>query len=812
MSDPKKKKKSSKAEKRKMPKKTMALLVAALIIIYIAVVFYLIHVGVVMATTGKDVMDSLGLGAIHMVTMPLMMTPFPTTMFLIILGVTAFIGIIIMYNTVYMSKRRHDDLDNIAGDAEWMSEEELAEYNELRTEPKGKPYAKGRGNVIVSKDIFLAIDAWTKRNLNHLCIGGSGTGKTFQFVIPNILQRNCSMVITDPSGGLYKEYASYLEYYGYKVKCFNLDRTAKSCHYNPFKYIQTDKDIETLVTMIISNTTSPEAKGDEFWAKCETALFCAFIGYLHHYGDEKDKNFSGLKDMIRNADVDENNSSNQSMTDLLFEELKANPKTRDSFVMAQYKTFRLAAGKTLKSILVSAGVRLQAFDLPDIKHLTETDDINLDGIADEKTAIFIIIPTEDTSLNFIAGLMYSQLFTRLYRYCENEAEYGYFIKDSEGEIIKTFRAKNRGASKDAKNAAEEYKKIAATAAVKESKNIVIRGDVDENGEIKQSLNLWEIRADGGSGELLGFRGTKELAERALEDMRTGEIVPVSSLSNNGQRCPIHVRFLLDEFANTGKIPDFTQKISTIRKYAISTTIILQSITQLQELYDKQWETISANCDTTLYLGGGIDNTTTEWFNKVLGKETVRGMSESISKQNNSESYQMTGRDLQSQNALRTMSDEAIVIPRSSNPRKGPLFPTLEHEEWGLACSLPPYEFDHDKYRYIEGIKAYAAQEKSAPVPQKESAADRAYREEENEKAKQLAEDVNGNADIEEEKKLQEITVIDSLDNSPETANEVEELFTDGTGSEGEELDEEDMADYVEFDMDDGMSFSVAPMA
>ena len=210
-------------------------------------------------------------------------------------------------------------------------------------------------------------------------IGGSGSGKSYNFVGPNLMQANCSYVVTDPSGGLFKEYGHFFERQGYHVKCFNLSRMSEGNHYNPFHYIHSDKDVEILVTTLISNTTPPDKSGgDPFWEKSETALLVALIAYLYHYCDEEMQNFSSVMKLMRAADSDENDSSQKSQLDYIFDGIEN--EDPNSFAVKQYKTFKMGAGKTLKGILISCAVRLQAFDLEDVATLTDSDDIELDNV------------------------------------------------------------------------------------------------------------------------------------------------------------------------------------------------------------------------------------------------------------------------------------------------------------------------------------------------------------------------------------------------------------------------------------------------
>lgn len=781
------------------------------IIIFVILVFYLIHVACVVG--GKiDLISALPLGLTHMFSSPSDIFPLPSIAGTYVLICGVIYALVWGFIIVSQNLRKHDDLDTIAGDAKWMDKKELIKYNTERAEPLGKPVATGYNNAIVSNDIKLSMNAEaTNCTINILVIGGTGTGKSFRVIGPNILQRNCSMIITDPSGGLYKQYGSYLEYYGYKVKCFNLSNMDQSNHYNPFNYIHSDKDVEILVNTLITNTTDPnKSGGDEFWTKSETALLCALISYLYNYRPKEEQTFSMVKNLINAGNIDENNSATQSPLDLIFEKLKQ--EHPDCFAMAQYETFRLAAGKTLKSILISCGVRLQAFDLEDVRTLTDRDDIALDYIGDEKTAIFVIIPTGDNTFNFLAGLMYSQLFTGLYTYCETNAEFGYLVKDADDEVVRTYRAGNKKETEMAKNAAIDFIKKARGASVVKNEKFSVEG--------KKKKEFWEIRADKGTGELLGFRGTKELAEQALAAIQNGSVVQNSTQSNHGQRCPIHVRFLLDEFSNTGKIPTFTQKLSTIRKYEISTTIILQSLKQLENLYEKEWDVITGNCDTTVYLGGGADEKTCEWIVKLLGKKTVRTKSDNYSKGGGSEGFQYQSIDLISISQLRTLpKGKCVVIPRSVNPVYGNMYDTPHHPEWKKLLSLPSYEYSGEKYSYIlnetKGVKTAkdVLSKQKSDIIDKETLNDSTYRNSQNRNSRQQAEEININMDAGGSQKISDITEVDVLKTIKETSGKIKELLdASDVSSSTEKIASEDIEDMVEFIYGEDIAYSIRPMA
>lgn len=350
------------------------------------------------------------------------------------------------------------------------------------------------------------------RNKNVLVIGGSGSGKTRFFIKPNIMlctkTKGYSLVVTDPKGTLITECGKMLAAAGYDVRVFNVISFQKSMHYNPFAYIRSEKDILKLVTALIANTKGEGKGGDDFWVKAETLLYMALIGYIHYELPPAAQNFTTLIDMLNSMEVREEDEEYRNPVDLMFEKLKA--EKPEHFAVRQYAKYRMAAGKTAKSILVSCGARLAVFDIQELREITAYDELHLDTLGDKRTALFLIMSDTDASFNFLISLAYSQMFNLL---CEK--------------------------------ADDVY----------------------------------------------------------------------------GGRLPVHVRCLLDEFANIGQIPNFERLIATIRSREISACIVLQAQSQLKAIYKDSADTIVGNCDTLLFLGGK-EKTTLKEMEELLGKETI----------------------------------------------------------------------------------------------------------------------------------------------------------------------------------------------
>ena len=449
-------------------------------------------------------------------------------------------------------------------------------------------------NVILTETERLMMSGRPKqpkyaRNKNILVIGGSGSGKTRFFVKPNLMQMHSSYVVTDPKGTVLVECGKMLLKNGYKVKVLNTINFKKSMHYNPFAYIRSEKDILKLVNTIILNTKGEgQQSGEDFWVKAEKLYYTALIGYIWYECVEEEQNFTTLLDMINASEAREDDEEFKNSVDLMFDELEE--REPDHFAVKQYKKYKLAAGKTAKSILISCGARLAPFDIKELRDLTSYDELELDMLGDEKAALFVIISDTDDTFNFIVSIMYTQLF-----------------------------------------------------------------------------NLLCDRAD---------------------DVYNG-------------RLPIHVRCLLDEFANIGQIPKFEKLIATIRSREISASIILQSKSQLKAIYKDNADTIEGNCDTTLFLGGK-EKTTLKELAEVLGKETIdlyntsdtRGTSQSYGL-----NYQKTGKELMSQDEIAVMDGgKCIMQLRGVRPFFSSKFDITKHKQYHLLSDYDEKNaFDIEKY-------------------------------------------------------------------------------------------------------------------
>ncbi len=432
------------------------------------------------------------------------------------------------------------------------------------------------------------------RNKNVLVVGGSGSGKTRFFVKPNIMQMHSSYVVTDPKGTILTETGKMLSENGYDIKIINTINFKKSMKYNPFAYLRSEKDILKLVQTIIVNTSDKTKQGgDDFWEKAEVLYYTALIGYIYYESPPEEQNFNTLIAMIEASEVREDDENFKNAIDYLFDDLKKeNP---EHFALKQYKKYKLAAGKTAKSILISCGARLAPFDIAEMKEIMSDDELNLDTLGDKKSALFVVISDTDDTFNFIVSIMYSQLF-----------------------------------------------------------------------------NLLCDKAD---------------------DVYGGKL-------------PVHVRFILDEFANIGLIPKFEKLIATIRSREISAAIILQASSQLKALYKDNADTIVGNCDTTLFLGGKENNTLKE-LSEILGKETIELYNNSENRSNQKSygiNYQKLGRELMSKDELFVLDGNKCILQiRGAYPFLSNKFDITKHKNYKyLEDYNKSNRFNVSKYLYEKG--------------------------------------------------------------------------------------------------------------
>ena len=539
----------------------------------------------VRAYIGGDIIDKIFQGILEINTMSFLPSLHPTD---IIMGVVVAVLIkIIVYTKGKNAKKFRQGKEY--GSARWGNRKDIEPYMD----------EKFQNNILLTKTERLSMNGRPSnpkyaRNKNVLVIGGSGSGKTRFYVKPNLMQMHSSYCVTDPKGTIVLECGKMLEDNGYEIKILNTINFKKSMKYNPFAYLRSEKDILKLVQTIIANTKGEgEKAGEDFWVKAEKLYYTALMGYIFYEAPREEKNFATLLDMIDASEVREDDETYMNPIDRLFEALEKKEPTH--FAVKQYKKYKLAAGKTAKSILISCGARLAPFDIQELRDLMSEDELELDTLGDRKTALFVIISDTDDTFNFVVSIMYSQLFNLL---CDK--------------------------------ADDEY----------------------------------------------------------------------------GGRLPVHVRCLLDEFANIGLIPKFEKLIATIRSREISANIILQAQSQLKAIYKDNADTIVGNCDSTLFLGGK-EKTTLKELSETLGKETIDLYNTSETRSNQKSfglNYQKTGKELMSQDEITVMDGSKCIFQlRGVRPFLSDKYDITKHKNYKL---LEDYDkknvFDIESYMKRKG--------------------------------------------------------------------------------------------------------------
>lgn len=539
----------------------------------------------VRAYTGGDVIDKIFQGILELNTMSFIPSIHPTD---ILIGV----GVVVLIKFIVYTKGKNAKKFRQGkeyGSARWGTAKDIQPYVD----------EKFQNNILLTQTERLTMNGRPAnpkyaRNKNVLVIGGSGSGKTRFYVKPNLMQMHSSYCVTDPKGTIVIECGKMLEDNGYEIKILNTINFKKSMKYNPFAYLRSEKDILKLVQTIIANTKGEgEKAGEDFWVKAEKLYYTALIGYIFYEAPREEKNFATLLDMIDASEVREDDETYMNPIDRLFEALEKKEPTH--FAVKQYKKYKLAAGKTAKSILISCGARLAPFDIQELRDLMKEDELELDTLGDRKTALFVIISDTDDTFNFVVSIMYSQLFNLL---CDK--------------------------------ADDEY----------------------------------------------------------------------------GGRLPVHVRCLLDEFANIGLIPKFEKLIATIRSREISASIILQAQSQLKAIYKDNADTIVGNCDSTLFLGGK-EKTTLKELSETLGKETIDLYNTSETRSNANSyglNYQKTGKELMSQDEITVMDGSKCIFQlRGVRPFLSDKFDITKHKNYKL---LEDYDkknvFDIESYMKRKG--------------------------------------------------------------------------------------------------------------
>lgn len=488
------------------------------------------------------------------------------------------VGIILSDERNYRLKEEH-------GSAKWGSPKLLR-----------KKYAEkdASRNLPLTQHVSIGLDGRKHlRNLNILVCGGSGSGKTRCHAKPAILNAGVSFVVPDPKGEIIRAEGNALLAKGYSIKVLDLINMEKSHCYNPFVYLRDDNDIQRLATNLFKSTTPKGTKTqDPFWDNAAMMLLLALMFYLHYEAPPEEQNFPMVMEMLRagmtdDDDEEESGNSQYSILDEIFDRLELRNPTH--IALKYYRSYRSGSTKTLKSIQITLASRLEKFNLDSLASITQTDEMELWSLGERKTAIFAIIPDNDTSFNFLITILYTQLFQQLYR---------------QADIV------------------------------------------------------------------------------------------------HGGRLPVHVHFVMDEFPNVALPDDFDKLLATMRSREISVSIIVQNITQLKALFEKEWESIVGNCDEFLYLGGN-EQSTHEYISKLLGKETIDTKTFGRSRGRNGSyttNFQITGRELLTPDEVRRLDNRyALLFIRGERPTKDLKYDIKKHPNAALSedGGAPPYIHGED---------------------------------------------------------------------------------------------------------------------
>lgn len=487
---------------------------------------------------------------------------------------------------IYLSTARNYRRREEHGSAHWGNAGQVNKKYENKAEPEK--------NKILTQKTKIGLDGRKhRRNLNVLVCGGSGAGKTRFYAKPNIMQANTSFVILDPKGENVRDTGNLLKAKGYDIKVLDLINMDKSYCYNPFVYLHSDNDIQKLVTNIFKNTTPKGSQSqDPFWDQAAMMLLLALVFFLHYEAPPEEQNFPMVMEMIRSGEVKEDDDGFMSPLDRLFARLA--DRTPDHIALKYYRNYRSGSGKTLKSIQITLVARLEKFNLDSLAAITQSDEMELDRLGEKKTAIYAVIPDNDSSYNFIVGILYTQLFQQLYY----------------------------------------------------------------------------------SADVM-----------------------------HGGRLPVHVHFVMDEFANVALPDEFDKLLSTMRSREISVSIIIQNLAQLKKLFEKEWESIVGNCDEFLYLGGN-EQSTHEYVSKLLGKETIDMNTYGQSKGRNgnySTNWQITGRELMTPDEVRMMDNKyALLFIRGERPIMDLKYDILKHPNIKLSADGGAEPYEHARPNYSIG--------------------------------------------------------------------------------------------------------------
>lgn len=692
----------------------------------------------------------------------------------------------VMYT--YDRLRISHDRNTGKGDAHWGDIREIMSRFAEFTDDKKKEYKTAYNNAIMSKNIQMSLNHNKHFHaLNTLLIGATGTGKSRFVLKPNLLQMNASYVVTDPKGAILNECGEAMRRFGYNVKVFDLVNMGNCDTYNPLKYCRRESDIKKIVQAFMKNTDSTGGQGggnkDPFWDDSMSAFLCACIGFLVTkpegsllpYGQipeivgKKDPEtgfsltfspvFANLCELTRMANKKwepssgitlydgvklgdgKNNTANASELAAIFENLRAWEAARQGknpdemvkpYCLREWENFRIAPEKTSTTILMTTAVRLDPFNIEQVKDLTASDSLDIDKFGLQRDVLFVIIPTNDRTYNFLVAFLYTQLFDQIYFNCENNNSGTKNLLLPNGELVRHFNREEVGLGIDDEvaNLKNAHAVKQAGGGIKHGTRKVTKGFLFKK-TVKEKVTFddgwYDIMA--ADGTLITRRPDKDKTDKYLADLKNAKLEPA-----HGIAAPTHIRFLLDEFPNIGEIPEFKEKLATMRGYEISCMVICQTITQLKGMYEKDYEVIDANCPQTIFLGGD-ENSNNEYFSKKLGNATIVLSNNSVDAKRVNQSGNTDQRALMSPDELGRMPfEEQLVIISGEYPLRDKKYDYPKHKNYkytnDYCCGIGIHDgstFDRSHYDKFKNVPLMIKVEGASAVPSVEPLTEEAFK-------------------------------------------------------------------------------------
>ena len=667
---------------------------------------------------------------------------FPSKMFGGIITVVMLVDMLAFMYYSYNKFRLHHDENTLKGSAQWANIKALCMKYADFVDRKKRDFVHAKNNVIFSKNFYASTNVKKhKHALNTLIVGASGTGKTRFWLKPNLLQMNTSYVITDPKGEILENCGEALRRNGYDVKVFDIKDMKDCCTYNPLKYCKKENDIKKVVEAFILNTDKTGGKGggnrDPFWDDAMNGFMCATIALLTTcpkgsdipYGQIPEVTggtiyepcFSNLTEFTRMANSKwtdncgiarlgdaalgdgKNNTANASKLAMIFSNLavyeaKLQNKPVDMiekpYALREWENFKIAPEKTSTTILMTVAVRLDPFNIAEIRDLTTTDTVCLDEFATKKTALFLIMDATDKTYNFLLAFLFTQLFNILYNFGEYKVAGSKSLRMKDGEFVYFFPKEIAQDNNQVKDIVADLKKAKPVHQEKPGNTPVTKTD----GKYHHTFSdeWWDIVSP--NGILISRKPSKAEAEEYCENLKHASLK-----SGQTPALPIPVRMLIDEFPNIGKIPEYMQKLATMRGYDISSVTICQTITQLKGMYPDDYEVIDGNSPFVVFLGGD-ENSNNDYLSKKLGMSTVRNNNSSVDSKKVSASYNIDGRELMRPEELgRLPYEECLVFIYGEQPVRDLKCDVRDHKNYKQTEDYAKDMGVDDKYLFDRSI-------------------------------------------------------------------------------------------------------------